>query len=371
MGLLDALSLVPLAILVGFAFFAYAVKTQLRGQWLWLRSWGDRLNFYLWPSAPGNVVRLVDEHGRHLLFFDAPVLPEREGSVIVETPIGWLRSPLKASSARAITDIHGRPGPYELALRAAAGLGAAWAFYYYTGVILANMGFLQLDSTFAIVAMLLLVYPMVWWSVASRTSTEYWAFAWAGLAPPFIYAEPLVGDTISPMEYTRIKNRPVVIRVTRYAREALEEVKRSLGLGRGKSGKADTTAAAVLGIAELYELLIRKAADIKARATRVNELLGSFRGLEIRAGKITIGKVALYALFFAIGVFVGIAISGGGLVIGPPATQAGMAQVPGNATHTIVHVITPTHTASPTPAHIPSHTVPGHAPTHAVTHGDG
>ena len=314
MGFVESVSLVPASLLAGFAFFLYSVRSQLRGNWLWLRSWGDRLNFYLWPSAPRNVVRLVDEHGRHLLFFDVPVMPEREGSVVLETPIGWLRSPLRARASRALTEIHGRPGPYELALRAAAGLGAAWAFYYYTGIALSNLGLMSIDPTFAMIAALMLVYPMLWWSVASRTGTEYWAFAWAGLAPPFIYVEPLLGDTISPMEYTRLRNRPVVIRVTSYARAALEEVKRSLGLGE----ESKTTAASVLGIAEMYELLIRKAAETTARARRIAEQRLGMQFVELRLGKLTIGRVAFMFLVFIIGVFVGLALGGGGIVVGPP-----------------------------------------------------
>ena len=71
---------------------------------------------------------------------------------------------------------------------------------------------------------------------------------------------------------------------------------------------------------------MRKASALRVEASRVEEIFGAFRTLRLQVGRITIGKVALMALMFFVGLLVGWALSGGSVVVVP-------SQVVQNATH--------------------------------------
>ena len=228
-----------------------------------------------------------------------------------------------------------------LVVFAMAGLIATWLSFYYGYLLL---GF-EPDAVFATLAIVLFAYIYTYYQAASTHGVEYHEYEVRGLAPPYLHA--VTTSTItSPIRQAKYLNIPILIRVTGTAREALDSLKRALGV------ESDSEVAELLALGEFTETVMRKAAPLKAEAARVEELFGVFRSLQFRFGKITVGRAALLALFFIVGVFVGFALGGGSVVVGPP---------PGQAAQPHPYAYTPSPQPAPQPA--PS---PEPAPTQPV-----
>ena len=301
-----AFFILPAAYLIGFLVFNNMVVSR-GGYPGWLDTVRDRLAFYVWPRPPVNVVRLIMPNGDQALLYNLRVR-ERKDGVIIDTPLGLLRSPEKGSLVLPLTSIHlpGRPSPLTLVVYALTGLIAFWLLFYY-GYILLGYEPDIVFWTFALVAML---YIYMYYTAAANTGVEYHEYEVRGLAPPYLHAVPSSLVT-SPIKAAKWLNIPIHIRVSKTAKEALDSLMNALGV------KSESEVAELLAIGEFTETIMRKAAALRVEASRVEELFGAFRTLRFSFGRITVGKVALLFFVFSVGLLVGLAL-GGGFAIGPP-----------------------------------------------------
>jgi len=306
--MIEAILMLPIALLTGYLFF----ELQAR-KWgpdaFWLKTAGERLNIFLWPSPPRNVVRIIMPNGMDALLYNVNVEEKRDG-VIVNTPLGKLRAPETGKLLLPLTAIYlpGRPSPMTLVVYALSGLIAAWLTYYYGYLVLG----LEANATFGLIAAMLLAHIYLYYRAASTTAmTEYHEYEVTGLAPPFLHAVP---RNISPVRRAKYLNQPILIRVTKTAKESMKNLKRALSL------QSDSEVAELLATGELVEVLFQNATRIRAGAMRVEKLLTSFEKarLAFSMGRITVGKVALMALMFIVGLVVGLAMGGTDIVVGPP-----------------------------------------------------
>lgn len=309
----EAFYMLPVSMLSGFLVFSYLAGS--RGNWLWLTSWGMRLGFFLWPRPPLKIVKLTMLDGGQLLLYD-PVVRERRDGLQIETPLGIVSTPGKGSTVLPLTAIYvpGIPNPMTLIVYALAGLISAWLTYYYGYLLLG----LEVDATFATLALVLMLYIYMYYNAASTSGVEYHSYEIRGLAPPFLHAVPS-SEVVGPLKTAKWSNTPILIRVTDKAREGLETLKRALGVE--DAGQV----AELMATGELFHVVIQKATALKAGATRVSEALGAFNTLEFRIGRLTLGRTALMLLVFLVGIIVGWALGGGTVVVSP---------VPHNATLT-------------------------------------
>lgn len=303
----EALYMLPVSLLAGFLFFEYARRSRWGAETLWLGSLSERLGFFLWPTPPANVVNLLMLNGESILLYNAPVRERKEG-VLIETPIGLVKAPEKAVQVRPLTAIFvpGRPSPLGLVVFALSGLIFAWLVFYYGYLLLG----LEPDATFWTIALVLMLYIYLWYQAASTNGVEYHEYEVRGMAPPVLHAVPS-SHIIGPLKQAKYTGTPILIRVTTSVRQALENVKRALGV------QETSMAAELLALGEAYNITIQKAVSLKTHAARISEALGAFRTLDFRLGKITVGKVALLFFVFVVGLLVGLAL-GGGFVVGPP-----------------------------------------------------
>ena len=304
----EPLAMLPLSILLGFLFFAWLVRSRGRGDWLWLGSWGERLGFFLWPRPPANIVKLITLSGEQVLLYNVQI-NERKEQVIIETPLGKVTVPEKASTVLPLTAIyvHGKPSPMTLVAYAMAGLIAAWLAFYY-GYLL--MGF-QPDAIFATFTIVLFIYIYLYYQAASTTAaTEYHEYEIRGIAVPFMHAIPS-STMISPLRAARYSGTPILIRVSKSVQEALDLVKKALGV------EETSQAAELLALGEAYDTVVKKAVSLRVHSSRIQEALGAFQTLSFSIGRITVGKVLLAFLLVGLGFAIGWAMHGS-IVIVPP-----------------------------------------------------
>ena len=307
----EPLALLPVSILLGFLLFVQLVRSRWQGNWLWLETWGDRLAFFLWPRPPVNAVKLITLSGEQLLLYNVSI-NERKEQVIIDTPLGKVTTPEKASTVLPLTAIYlpGKPNPMTLVVYAMAGLIGAWLAYYY-GYLL--MG-LEPNAVFITLTIVFFAYVYMYYQAASTSGVEYHEYEVRGLAPPFLHAIPS-STMISPLRASRYTGTPILIRVSKSVQEALDLVKKALGV------EETSQAAELLALGEAYDTVVKKAVSLRVHSSRIQEALGAFQTLSIQLGRITIGKVALMFFVFVVGVLVGWALGGGGIMIGPPPGQ--------------------------------------------------
>jgi len=323
----EALMALPVAFLVGYMVFEYMIRSRWGGYALWLQSAGERLSFFMWPRPPYNIVHLIMPNGDHALLYNLNIR-ERKDGVLIETPLGYLRSPEKGSTVLPLTAVYlpGYPNPMSLVVYAIAGLITAWIVYYYGYLFLG----LPTDATFGILSLVFMFYIYLYYNAASTSGVEYHEYEVRGLAPPYLHAIPSSTVT-SPIKQAKYLNIPIHIRVTKTAREALEAIKNALGVS------SESEIAELLATGEFTEIVMRKAAALKVEATRVQEIFSAFHNLRFAFGRFTVGRAVLLLIVFIIGVAVGFALSGGGgLAIGPP-PQAVNATA--HTVHTVTHVV--------------------------------
>ena len=315
-----AFYVLPIAYLIGFLFFDAAVRGKYPG---WLDTLGERLAFYMWPRPPRNIIRLIMPNGDQALLYNQNVKERKEG-VIIDTPLGHLRSPEKGSIVLPLTSIHvpGRPSPLSLVAYAAMGLIVFWIVFYY-GYLLAGY---TADTVFWTLILVSSIYIYMYYTAASTSGTEYHEYEVRGLAPPYLHAVPSSLVT-SPIKAAKWLNIPIHIRVTKTAKEALDSIKNALGV------ESDSEVAELLAIGEFTETIMRKASALRVEASRVEEIFGAFRTLRFQVGRITIGKVALMALMFFVGLLVGWALSGGSVVVVPSQVVENATRAAAGAVH--------------------------------------
>ncbi|MEB3787430.1 MAG: hypothetical protein GSR78_01590 [Desulfurococcales archaeon] len=303
----EPLALLPVSILIGFLVFAQLVRSRWKGDWLWLETWGERLGFFLWPRPPANIVKLITLSGEQLLLYNVPIR-ERKEQVIIDTPLGKVTSPEKASTVLPLTAVYlpSRPSPMVLVAYALAGLIAAWLVFYYGYLAL---GF-KPDTVFVTLTIVMLAYVYMYYQAASSNGVEYHEYEVRGLAPPFMHAVPS-SAMVSPLKAAKYTGTPILIRVSKSVQEALDLVKKALGV------EETSQAAELLALGEAYDTVVKKAVSLRVHSSRIQEALGAFQTLTFSIGRITVGKAVLALVIFLIGVFVGWALSDK-LVIGPP-----------------------------------------------------
>ena len=306
----EAIFILPVSLFVGFLLFEGLIRSRWGGYGLWLHSVGERLSFLLWPRPPANVIRLIMPNGDTTLLYNLKIKEEKNG-VLIETPLGYLRSPEKGSTVLPLTAIYvpGIPNPLSLIVYALAGLITAWLTFYYGYLFLG----LEPDATFATLALVLILYIYTYYNAASTSGVEYHEYEVRGLAPPYMHAIPSSNIT-SPSKQAKYLNIPIHIKVSKSAKESLQALKRALGV------ESDSEVAELLAKGEFTETIMRKAAALRVEATRVEEAFESFRNLRLvfSIGRITLGKVALLFFIFIVGLLVGLALGGSSLIVGPP-----------------------------------------------------
>jgi len=276
-----------------------------------VRGWRERLSFFLWPRPPRNVVRIIMPNGQDALLYNLNV-EEKQDGIIINTPLGKLRAPEKAALNLPIASIHlpGKPSPMLLVIYAITGL-AIWFMTYYYGYLFSGF---ETNAFYWFYTILLGLFIYIYYTAASSTAmTEYLEFE--GIAPPFLHAVP---RNISPVRRAKYLNQPILIRVTKTAKESMRNLKRALSL------QSDSEVAELMATGELVEVLFQNATRIRAGAMRVEKLLTSFEKarLAFSMGRITIGKVALMFMMFIVGLAVGLALGGTDIVVGPPPAPA-------------------------------------------------
>lgn len=303
----EPLALLPISLLLGFLVFVQLVRSRWRGDWLWLQSWGERLGFFLWPRPPVDIVKLITLSGEQVLLYNVPIR-ERKERVIIDTPLGKVTSPEKASTVLPLTAIYlpNKPSPMTLVVYAMAGLIAAWISYYYGYLLLG----LEPGPMFLTLAIMLLVYIYMYYQAASSNGVEYHEYEVRGLAPPFLHAVPS-SAMVSPLKVAKYTGTPILIRVSKSVQEALDLVKKALGV------EETSQAAELLALGEAYDTVVKKAVSLRVHSSRIQEALGAFQTLSLSFGKITVGKVALLFFVFIVGFLLGLAMDGS-IMIGPP-----------------------------------------------------
>lgn len=305
----EALLFLPVAFLIGFLTFEYMIRTRWGGYALWLHSISERLSFYTWPRPPWNIVRIIMPNGDQALMYNVKVEEGKQG-VTIETPLGLLKSPEKGSTVLPLTAIYvpGLPNPLSLVVYAVAGLITMWLAFYYGYLFLG----LPTDAAFYTLTIVLMLYIYAYYNAASTSGVEYHEYEVRGLAPPYLHAIPSSTIT-SPIRQAKYLNIPIYIKVSKAAKDALETVKRALGV------KSDNEAAELLAKGEFTEVIMEKATALRVEATRVEEAFNGFRNLRFAFGRFTVGRAVLLLIVFIIGMAVGFALGGGGgLAIGPP-----------------------------------------------------
>ena len=306
--LATTLLLLGVSYLLGFAVADYLVRSRWGTRdWLWLSGLGEKFGFYTWPRPPRNVVRLITVDGRSLLFYNVPV-KEQKSQVEIETPLGRLVAPEKASTPLPIMAIYlpGTPSPMSLAVYALGGLIAAWITFYYGYIF---MGY-QPGPVFMTLALMFMGYIYLWYQAASNSAmTEYHEYIATGIAPPYLHAIPSP-NLVSPIRMAKYLNMPILIRVTDGAKRALEHMKRALGV------ESDSQVAELLASAEFSDIIMRKAVDLRVESERVAQ---AFRSFAVLSGlpRIRLGTGLLLVLFLLIGIGIGYLL-GGHVVVGPP-----------------------------------------------------
>jgi len=304
--LTTTLLLLGISYLIGYGIADYLVRSRWGTRnWLWLTG-GEKLAFYQWPRVPENIVRLITLDGRQLLFYNAKVKEEKH-MVEIETPLGRVVSPEKASTVMPLTAVYapGIPNPLSLVVYVMGGLIAGWLIFYY-GYLFAG---LEPDAVFAGFAIMYMLYIYAWYQAASNNGVEYHEYVARGIAPPYIHAvpSPLL---VSPLRTAKYENTPIIIRVTDGARRALEHLKRALGV------ESDSQVAELLASAEFADVIMRKAVDLRVESERVAQAFRSFQILS-GIGRIRLGTGLLLVLFLIIGIIIGYLL-GGQVVVGPP-----------------------------------------------------
>lgn len=303
----EPLALLPVSILLGFLLFVQLVRSRWQGNWLWLETWGDRLAFFLWPRPPVNAVKLITLSGEQLLLYNVSI-NERKEQVIIDTPLGKVTTPEKASTVLPLTAIYlpGKPNPMTLVVYAMAGLIGAWLAYYY-GYLL--MG-LEPNAVFITLTIVFFAYVYMYYQAASTSGVEYHEYEVRGLAPPFLHAVPS-STMISPLRASRYTGTPILIRVTKSVKEAMDLVKRALGV------EETSQAAELLALGEAYDTIVKKVNRSRVHDTRIELVFDPARSVQIQLGRITVGKVALLFFVFIVGFLLGLAVDGS-ILIGPP-----------------------------------------------------
>ncbi len=311
--LTTTLLLLFISYIIGYGIADYLVRSRWGTRnWLWLTG-GEKFSFYQWPRPPLNVVRIITADGKSLLFYNVNVKEHRD-RVEVETPIGRITAPEKASVPLPLTAIYvpGLPNPMSLVVYVLGGLIGAWLVFYY-GYLL--MG-LQPDAIFAVLSLVFMMYIYTWYQAASSSAmTEYHEYIVTGIAPPYHHAIPSP-NLVSLLRIAKYLNMPVIIRVTDGARRALEHIKRALGV------ESDSQVAELLASAEFSDIIMRKAVDLRVESERVAQAFRSFQVLS-GIGRIRLGTGILLVMFLIIGIIIGYLL-GGQVVVGPP---------PGNHTY--------------------------------------
>lgn len=312
MGLLLNLFFVVSGVFVGFAWFYYMVNSQV-GEWFHLSNWRQRLNFFLSPFPPQNMVVLVGLSGEARVYVNAEIKSTEKGYTIT-TPEGVIYSPVLKPKLISILESAVVPRvftPYALGWRVLAGwmVGFLWGYY---GIVLATpeIGF---NIDFMIPVILLLNYAIyMMGNVLSKLTTpnmETHVLTAKAVNPPTITAIPTVGPLgMSPVEAAKLENIPIQVKVDKEAVKTLEEIKETLGV--------DTHAAAeLLASAHLLRLYRQKIASILARITPLIEAERVTTRIELL--RLAVPRLIIVLLIFGLGLLVGWALGGGDIVFAP------------------------------------------------------
>ena len=289
----------------GFSVYYYIVVGKARG-WGWLRTWGDRLAFFIWPYPPRVAVEVLYPSGRKEIHYDVEYERGEDGRVVFRLPHMHLTLHGAQSERRGLTYDSGTPeSPLVLML---AGLGGLSTFLF---VLYSLFAFALGYGNAAIPIAGTWIYLYLWYNAARTSYYPLYKALIVGYSGDSATALPSP-ETVGPRVFFQLaRNNPVVIRVHREARAALEETARLVG--------GDKSAAAEVLATSTGYVTMRRA--LTAMQHRLAEARLAERNLLVMTGEYmlrpTIARALAFLAVFLLGVALGWMLGGGGISISP------------------------------------------------------
>ena len=305
--------LVSMVVYVGFSFFAFAatVRSQLGGDWGWLRGLGDKLGFQLGPRPPGNMVVLTELDGSTHAYYNVRIERGRNGYEIHLPHAKYLAPRIKESWSDLLGSNYPVPEstPYNLAIRAIGGLMVG-AYMIYLMAISGGLGLVETQAgQAALVAatILAIAHTLLAYKTAMVPNLKVIELVeWGISSPGTRYALPSIGPRgMSPVEYAKLQGHELKVEVPGEVRELWERLLK-------RYEHEDLALARLLAKAEEAERLKVEISAVKRREVYSQQMAKAY--FLQHAIRIAFSRPLALFLAIVVGIVIGYALGGGDIV---------------------------------------------------------
>ncbi len=329
----------------GFLTFVVLVRSQLGGDWAWLRTLGERFSFFLSPRPPENMVVMTYLDGRSEVFYNVKIERVRRGWEVRLPHATYFAPKIKESW----TDLLGsnypvrQSTPYNIAIRAIGGLMTG-AYIVYILAISNAFDYVQTEAGRSVLvasALLAIFYTVLAYRQAMVPNLRVVELVEWGISPAGRYALPSIGPRgMSPIEYAKLQGYELKVEVPSEVRELFEKL-------RERYQRDDIALAKMLAKAEEAEKLKVEIGEVKRREVYSREIARHM--VLTQVFRFSIPRLAVIVLVLLVGVLIGYALGGGSIVFVPPEAASAGAGAP------------PQTPAAPPAAATPAPSTPGAA----------
>ncbi|MEB3861473.1 MAG: hypothetical protein GSR84_04545 [Desulfurococcales archaeon] len=318
-----------LIIYAGFGFFTFValVRSQLGGDWGWLRSMGERLAFFLAPTPPRNMVILTELDGETHAYYNVKIEKADKAYEIHLPHAKYLAPKIKESWSDLLGSNYPVPEstPYNLAIRAIGGLMVG-AYMIYLMAISGGLGLVETQAGQAALvaaAILAVAHTLLAYRSAMIPNLKVVELVELGISSPGTrYALPSIGPRgMSPVEFAKLQAYELKVEVPREVKELYERL-----LQRYKH--EDLALAKLLALAEEAERLKVEISEVKRREVYSQQMARAY--FLQHAIRVAFSRPLALFLAVVIGIVIGYALGGGDIVfVGqPPAPQPAPTPMP-------------------------------------------
>lgn len=354
MGVIGNMLLVFSGIPLGFIFWYIMVARQV-GDWMHLRNFWDRLNFFFMPFPPKNVIAILWPNGNVDVHVDAEVNSD-SGGYTIRIPGGLLwtpKLPWKTLSLIETGVVPRVPTPYALTWRVLAGWMFAWIWGYYALIMPAETISLTAPEFFmpitTLVALVIYIFTIFKSVITPNVPTTMLVVR--SIIGNVMHAEPAEGPLgVSPIEKARLRGEKIVIKVPENAERIFNEIRRMLRV-------PPDAAAEILAKLNLFAVYRKSLTGMQAHYKPLHEIAKAY--VQMNVVRITVGRAILIAVIAGIAFLAGWALGGGAIVIAPaPVEQAQAVQPYQPGVGANPYTQAPQAPPQPSPAPAPSPTPP-------------
>ncbi len=296
-----------------WGFAAFLVLARSYG-WQYLRTFGDRLAFFFAPYPPRNMVVVQKMGGEEEVYYDAEIEKHEKGYKIA-LPGVVIAAPKifpKLLEILATGVVPGKPSPYGVGWRVVLGWSVAWLTSYYIALWSYSIyDWNTFTVTLFMASIMILVYLAGVILYRLRTpNVQFIGLMITGAEMPVYHAVPVCGPLgAPPTECLRIiKDAKLEWHVPEELKSIFEQ-----WLKRFKNDASKT--AAFFERAMEPEIYRRALSECLASMQSMRQAARSY--IRLTFMRLTVPRILLLLLVFAVGLAVGYALSGGGVAVVP------------------------------------------------------